>query len=74
MIDDLEQRRDDNQDATTADADDLRGRGIRFDPLLPPMTSAQGPGASDLPSEENDQREAVRELDRAHGRDLTEES
>lgn len=74
MIDDLEQRRDENRDATTADADDLRGRGIRVDPLLPPMTPAQGTGTSDLPSEESDQREAVRELDRAHGRDLTEES
>ncbi len=73
MIDDTEQRRDENRDATT-DRDDLLGRGVRLDPLLPPMTSAQGAGDAAVPSEESDQRQAVRELDRAHGRDLTAES
>ncbi len=54
---------------------DFRGEGVRIDPTLPPMTPAGGRAASDgVPSEETDQREAVRELNEAEGRGLSEES
>ncbi|WP_027481101.1 hypothetical protein [Deinococcus pimensis] len=72
MIDDTEQRRDENRDATPDDRGDLLGRGVRMDPNLPPMTPTAG--ATVTPdalgsSEADEQRQAVMDLDRAHGRD-----
>lgn len=58
MIDDAEQIRDENRDATPADAGDLIGRGIRTDPTLPPMTpTSNGEAREDarpMPDEEPD--------------------
>lgn len=72
MIDDAEQIQDENRDASPTDAGDLLGRGIRTDPVLPPMTpttSGGGPGHDLGTSEQDRQRQAVMDLDRAHGRD-----
>ena len=56
MIDDAEQIRDENRDASPKDAGDLIGRGIRADPTLPPIAPPAGGDGQGVPREHADAR------------------